>query len=123
MEPIGQLANRWRKEPGLQVKLVTPDTQSILILNNLKIGPTNKAQTKSELLDAWCSANAACVSCQPAQVSEEATEVEVGLRPQAPTEELVYQELAGAPKADGSYEAWQYVKDDRKRYYFSCKGQ
>ena len=122
-EPLGQLANRWRSEPGLQVKLVTPDARSALILNNLKIGPTNKALTKSQLLDAWCSANAACVTCQPAQISEEAAEAEVGLRPKAPTEELVYQELAGAPKSDGTYEAWQYVKHDRKRYYFSCKGQ
>lgn len=120
-EPLGQLANRWRSEPGLQVKLVTPDPASALKLNNLKIGPTEKSLTKTQLMEAWCVANAACVRCRPPRLADESSEVQIDLVPQPPVDEAVFQEVAGAPKSDGTYEPWQHVKEDRKLYFFVCR--
>lgn len=122
-EPLGQLANRWNQEPGLRVRLgPSAEQNDIAVLNNLKIGPTNKAVTKVELLQQWCRQSAACVACDPADIAAEASEVEVRLKPKPATSKQVYQDVAGAAKPDGTYEPWQLIESDRKRYYFVCQG-
>lgn len=121
-EPLGQLTNRWSVEDGVKPKLMPSNNMTAtLILNNLKIGPSAGAVPKHELLQEWCEANSTCVACQPAKIEATAAQVEISLRASAPTQKVLYQETAGAAKADGTYEPWQLVQN-RKRYYYLCSG-
>lgn len=119
-EPLGQLASRWGGEDGVKVKLTPSENKGAnATLNNLKIGPSQGALPKHELLAKWCDANSACVMCQPEKFEASAVAVEISLKASAPTQKVLYQEVAGAPKADGTYEPWQLVRN-RKRYIYLC---
>lgn len=122
-EPLGQLADRWRREDGIKVRLAIPTDKSetAKTLNNLSIGPSNGEVTKVALIADWCRANSACVTCEPRELVPTAGEVVVRLTDSASVNEDVYQAVAGAPKADGTYEPWELVDDTRRRLIYTCK--
>ncbi|WP_425404227.1 hypothetical protein [Hwanghaeella sp.] len=111
-EPIGQVANRWKREQGLQIDLGSTSNK---ILQNLKIGPT--AGPKSSVIQSWCTGEAgSCITCEPTNWQDAGVQVSVRLKANAPVEKTVMSEN-WSPLAS---EPWQIVDEQGTRYFYRC---
>jgi hypothetical protein len=119
LEPVGQLANRWRREPGLQLRLMPGSNNEGL--NNIRIGPA--AGQKEDIVRAWCSQEEAgdCISCEPAQPTADTVEVLVRLRDNAPLEKRQLDGVWPVPQPGVQSEPWQIVNAKGERFYYECK--
>lgn len=119
LEPLGQVANRWRRESGLQLRLMPGSNNEAL--NNIRIGPATGR--KEDVVRAWCSQveAGACVSCEPDQPTGDTVEVLVRLRDNAPLEKRQLDGVWPVPQAGGQSEPWQIVNARGERFYYECK--
>lgn len=118
--PVGELSDHWQNEQGLQLSLEpdpnAPDKNRIL--QNLAIGPG--AGTKSSVIGNWCKANQACVSCDPANVSEATNQVIVRLKQDPPYDR---RQIDGQfpPSPANPHKPWEDVNDKGERFYYECR--
>lgn len=119
LEPMGQVANRWRREPGLQLRLMPGRYDEIL--NNIRVGPATGL--KEDVIRAWCSQEraGACVSCEPDQPTADTVEVLVWLRDNAPVEKRQLDGVWPVPQPGVQSDPWQIVNAKGERFYYECK--
>lgn len=118
LEPIGQVAEHWKSDIGLRLKLMPGGEEKIL--NNLRIGPT--VGSKQEVIRNWCSAEQAgnCVTCVPNEPTETTSAVEIQLRPNPPVEIIQMPGMWSGAAPGGRLEPWQLVSDGKRSLYV-CK--
>jgi hypothetical protein len=127
LEPVGQTANRWKRESGgPALRLVAGANDPPDVLYNLQIGPA--VGQKAQVIRSWCGAGeaGACVTCSPAEFQDNIPEVVVRLRESPP---VVREQLEGnwaVPALDQAgkptgLEPWQLVDAQGKRSFFACK--
>lgn len=119
LEPVGQLANRWQREQGLKIRLMSGKNDEAL--NNLGFGPA--AGVKEGVVRDWCSPQkaGACVVCDPAQPGAQDVEVVVRLRDKAPVVKARYGDKWPVPPPGTKLEPWQLVDRNGERFYYECK--
>jgi hypothetical protein len=119
LEPVGQVANRWRREPGLKLRLMPGSNDEVL--NNLRIGPATGL--KEDIVRAWCGQEeaGACVTCEPDQPTADTVEVVVWLRDNAPVEKRQLDGVWLVPLSGAQSEPWQIVNAKGERFYYECK--
>ena len=119
LEPVGQVANRWAREPGLHLALMPGSNNKAL--NNLAIGPA--VGPKENVIRAWCSLQQAgpCVSCEPDQPTADTVEVLIRLRDHAPVEVKRFPGSWPVPQPGLPSEPWQLVNEKGERFYYECK--
>jgi len=118
LEPVGQVANRWKRESGLRLTLMPGANEDVL--NNLRIGPS--VGRKEDIIRTWCSDReaGACVKCDPDQPSADA-EVLVHLRDSPPVEKQKLPGIWPVPQPGATLEPWQLVNNKGERFYYECK--
>jgi hypothetical protein len=119
LEPIGQVADHWKTDPDLRIKLMPNGEDKIL--NNMRIGPA--AGRKQDIIRNWCSPDQAgrCVKCVPDNPTETTTYVEVQLRPTPPVERQQMPGIWSGAPAGRPLDPWQLVEPDGRRFVFVCK--
>lgn len=119
--PIGQVADTWNGQNGLNLTLMP--SKDDIVLNNLRFGPD--VGSKAEIAERWCAEFAACVTCKPSSPTDDTPEVLIEL---TNVSKAVKVQMAGiwpppmidpkTGKAKG--ELWQLVEPDGRRFYFEC---
>jgi hypothetical protein len=120
LEPVGQVANRWRREPGVKLRLMPGSNNEAL--NNIRIGPATGL--KEDIIREWCTQEnaGACVICEPHNPTADTVEVLVWLRDNAPLEKRQLDGVWPAPQPGTQSEPWQSVNAKGERFYYECKG-
>lgn len=119
LEPVGQFANRLKRESGTKLTLMPGANDEIL--QNLRIGPG--AGPKETIITDWCSLGkaGACVTCEPDNPATSAVEVIVRLRQNPPVEKKMLPGKVPPPSAGIKLEPWQLVDSEGNRFYYECK--
>ena len=119
LEPVGQVADRWMREPGPKLRLLPGHNDSAL--NNLRIGPA--AGPKEAVLREWCSQKqaGACVVCDPPEPKVDTVEVLVRLRDKAPVERRRLDGTWPIPAPNAKPAPWQIVNQKGERFYYECR--
>lgn len=119
LEPVGQVANRWRREAGLKLRLMPGSNDEVL--NNLRIGPATGL--KENIVRTWCSQEktGACVTCEPDHPTADTVEVLVRLRDNAPVEKRQLDGVWPVPQPGVPSDPWQIVNAKGERFYYECK--
>jgi pimeloyl-ACP methyl ester carboxylesterase len=120
-QPIGQVANLWKGDSRLRLRLMPGKKYGVL--NNLLIGPASG--TKLELIREWCSQNQArgCVNCDPHEQAVDTVEVQVWLKDTARVEKRQFQGQWPVPQPGMKLEPWQLVNPRGERFYYECKSE
>jgi|GEM_PF-5154379 len=118
LEPIGQVAEHWKSDDDLRLKLMPGGNWSIL--NNLRIGPA--IGRKQDVIRSWCSTAQAgrCVKCSPENPSDATQYVEIELRLNPPVEKQQLRGVWAGAAPGGKLEAWQLVEAG-KRFVYACR--
>lgn len=119
LEPIGQVADHWKGDRDLRLKLMPGGDMSIL--NNLRIGPV--VGKKQEVMREWCGPSQAgnCVKCSPSEPTEDTQYVEISLLPNPPVERQQMPGTWNGAGPGGKLEPWQLAEPDGRRYLYRCK--
>jgi hypothetical protein len=119
LEPVGQVANRWRRESGLKLRLMPGSNDEVL--NNLRMGPATGS--KEAVISDWCSQGkaGACVTCEPDQPVADTVEILVRLWDNAPVEKRQLDGVWPVPQPGIPSEPWQIVNARGERFYYECK--
>lgn len=134
LEPLGQVADRWKSESGLKLTLMPGPKEEVL--QNLRIGPL--VGLKPDMISEWCGGAVAgtCVSCEPDTPTMDTPAVIIRLRSEAPAiraqmpgnwPPVVIDPETGKLKlkADGQpvtpFKPWQLVDAEGRRFFYECR--
>ncbi len=120
-QPLGQVADKWKKDRRLRLRLM-PGTRDV-VLNNLRIGPD--AGAKEKLIRDWCREKHAgrCVSCDPPEPTSDTFEVLIRLKNGAPVEKAKMDGRWPVPQPGVRQEPWQLVNSRGERFYYECRSE
>ena len=115
--PIGQVADEWLGETGLQIELRWRDNEKAKIINNLEIGP--RSGQKWQILEEWCSDEnmGRCVECSDLDSGAEAVAVKVKLREESEFRRVFWSDNWAT---DREHQLWDDIDEDGKRYLYEC---
>ena len=118
LEPVGEVMSHWKRDGGLQLRLL-PGTNTEA-LYNLRIGPA--VGLKEHVIADWCGPAQAgdCVTCDPPQPTSQTNEVVVRLKEGAPVHKRQLDGLWPAGPPGVQPEPWQLVNDKGERFYYEC---
>jgi len=127
LEPIGQVADRWKAGEGVKLRLSSGGNSEVL--QNLRIGPAI-GLSREDVIREWCMQNqqAGCIRCDPSAVPDGIPEVLIGLMPNAPVKKIamdgdpwpknVTDPQTGKPVND--FKSFELIDENGVRYYYEC---